>query len=114
VSFDLAFWRQESVPTLEEAAQVYDQLTDGLEGVVGEDPKVREFYQALTAVYPDLTDENMDTSPWTSPLYETRECVIAAISGSRSSEVAPILLGLSSRFGLTAYDPQNQIVLAVD
>lgn len=45
-----------------------------------------------------------------SPLYVTSECLIVAISWSRSGEVLSILLDLASSHGLSAYDPQDQVV----
>ncbi|WP_371778488.1 hypothetical protein [Streptosporangium subroseum] len=113
MSFDLTFWYQKSIPTSEEAAQVYDQLTDELTGVVEESPAIEVFHQAVISAYPDLTEENMNESPWASPLYVTSECVIAAISWSRSSEVSSVLLDLASTHGLTAYDPQDQVVYGI-
>lgn len=110
VSFDLAFWFQESAPALEEAAQVYDKLTDGETGVVGEDPTVEDFHQAVISVFPDLVEENMNESPWAAPIYATSECVIVAISWSRSREVSSVLLNLASKYGVIAYDPQDQVV----
>lgn len=112
MSFDLIFWCQKLVPTPEEAAQVYDQLTDGIAGVE-ESPAVEEFHQAVTLTYPDLDDDNMHESPWASPLHVTNECVIAAISGSRAGEVSPVLLDLAATRGMVAYDPQNQVVYGV-
>ncbi|MBC3987192.1 hypothetical protein H8N01_32525 [Streptomyces sp. AC536] len=114
MSFDLAFWIQKSVPTLEESAWAYDQLTDGLTGVVEEDPAVEDFRASVISAFPDLTEETMDESPWASPLYGNRECVIAAISWSRSTEVSSVLLDLASRHGLTAYDPQDQVVYGIE
>jgi hypothetical protein len=110
VSFDLIFWYQKSVPTLEEAARIYDQLTDGLTGVVEESSAVDDFHRSVISVFPDLTEENMNDSPWASPLYVTGECVIVAVSWSRSGEVAPLLLELASKHGLSAYDPQDRVV----
>ncbi|MCA2224417.1 hypothetical protein [Nonomuraea aurantiaca] len=113
MSFDLAFWRQKPVPTVEEAAQIYDQLADGLSGAVEVSSAVEDFHKAVISVFPDLAEENMDESPWTSPLYVTSECVIAAISWSRSGEVSSVLLDLASRHGLIAYDPQEQVVYGI-
>lgn len=96
MSFDLIFWYQKSVSTLEEAARIYDQLTDGLTGVVEESPAIGDFHRSVISVFPDITDENMNESPWASPLYVTSECVIVAISWSRSSEVSSLLLDLAS------------------
>ncbi|MFE3830660.1 hypothetical protein [Streptomyces sp. NPDC059092] len=113
MSFDLIFWCQKVAPTPEEAAQVYDQLTDGITGIVEENPAIEDFHQAVISEFPDLTEENMHASPWASPLYVTGECVIAAISWSHSSEVSSALLDLASVHGLTAYDPQDQVVYGI-
>ncbi|MFI1108314.1 hypothetical protein ACH4TU_10200 [Streptomyces physcomitrii] len=110
MSFDLIFWYQRVAPTSGEAARIYDQLTDGVTGIVEESSAVEDFYRAVISEFPDLSEENMEESPWASPLYVTAECVIAAISWSRSSEVSSVLLGLASTHGLTAYDPQDQVV----
>ncbi|GAA1721710.1 hypothetical protein [Nonomuraea bangladeshensis] len=110
MSFDLAFWRQDSPPDQQEAAQVYDKLADGLEGVVEESPAIEAFYQAVISTFPDLAEDNMHESPWSSPMYVTQECVVVAISWSHAAEVSPILLDLAAEHGLTAYDPQDQVV----
>lgn len=113
VSFDLVFWYQKSMPTSEEAARIYDELTDGLTGVVEENPAVGDFYRSVVAVFPELTVENMNESPWASAIYVTGECVITAISWSRSREVSSILLDLAASHGLSAYDPQDRVVYGV-
>lgn len=110
MSFDLLFWYQEVVPSSGEAAQIYDQFTDGVTGIVEESSAVGDFYQAVISEFPDLSDESMEESPWASPLYVTGECVIAAISWSRSNEVSSVLLDLASTHGLTVYDPQGQVI----
>ena len=61
-------------------------------------------------MFGDLTEENMEDSPWASPLYQTPEGVIVDIAYSRSEEVAPTLRQLASKHGLTVYDPQNREV----
>ncbi|QYC39494.1 hypothetical protein Nocox_09370 [Nonomuraea coxensis DSM 45129] len=110
MSFDLAFWWQDSPPNREEAAQVYDKLTDGLEGVVEESPAIEAFYQAVISMFPDLAEDNTHDSPWSSSIYVTQECVIVAISWSRAGEISSILLELAAKHGLTAYDPQDHVV----
>ncbi|MFV2117300.1 hypothetical protein ACE14D_02165, partial [Streptomyces sp. Act-28] len=110
MSFDLIFWYQQEVPTSEKAAQIYDQLTDGVTGIVEESSAVEDFYRSVISEFPDLDEENMEESPWASPLYVTGECVIAAIAWSRSSEVSSVLLDLAATHGLTVYDPQDQVV----
>ncbi len=112
MSFDLIFWHQNSTPHPEEAARIYDQLTDGLTGVVAASPAIENFHRAVLSEFPDLSEDNMSDSPWASPLYATDECIIASISWSRSHDVSSTLLELASRYGLTAYDPQDQVVHA--
>lgn len=110
MSFDLAFWYESSQSTPDVAAQVYERLTDGQTGVVQSDPRVNAFYDDLISTYEDLTMENAETSPWMSSPYRNAECVIVAISWSRYKDVAPVLLGIANRHGMTAYDPQDRIV----
>ncbi|WP_155251567.1 hypothetical protein [Salinispora cortesiana] len=42
-SFDLAFWYQKVAPTSDEAAQIYDRLTDGVTGIVEESSAAEDF-----------------------------------------------------------------------
>jgi hypothetical protein len=110
VSFDLSFWYEDVPSTSERAAEIYDRLTDGEDGVVPSAPALIDFFAEVIATFGDLTEENMEESPWTSPLYRTTECVIANLAYSRSEEVAPVLRRLASKHGLTVYDPQNREV----
>lgn len=110
MSFDLSFWHEDVQSTPDQAAEIYDRLTDGEDGVVPSVPAIDEFFVEVVAVFGDLTEENIDESPWTSPLYRTPECVIANLAHSRSEEVAPVLRSIASKHGLTTYDPQNREV----
>lgn len=91
MSFDLAFWREAPGPSDESAAETYDRLVEGETGVASADESVQLFLNEVLRVYPDLNADNLDTSPWSSSIYSTSECVIVTISGSRSEEVFPIL-----------------------
>lgn len=110
MSFDLSFWHEDVQSTPDRAADIYDRLADGEDGVVPRAPEIDDFFAEVVAVFGDLTEENIDESPWTSPLYRTPECVIANLAYSRSEEVAPVLRRLASRYRLTTYDPQNREV----
>jgi len=110
MSFDLAFWHENGPTTPESAAQIYDQLTDGEVGVVEPGPQIAHFYDDVVAALPDLTEDNMEDSPWASPVYRTPECVIVAISWSQSEPVSQFLLALAGKHGLTTYDPQDRVV----
>jgi hypothetical protein len=110
MSFDLTFWYEKDPSTPEEAFQIYDQLTDGETGVVESSTAIDEFFSEVVSLYQDLTEENMEESPWTAPLYRTSECVIANITWSRHKELKDVLLDLANKRGLTAYDPQDRLV----
>lgn len=110
MSFDLAFWYEKERSTPEKADHIYDRLTDGEIGVIEESTEIERFYLDIVSSYPNMTENNMHVSPWAAPLYRTSECVIANISWSRRDELAPTLLELAARHGLTAYDPQDQAV----
>ena len=85
------------------------RLTDEMTGIVEENASaIGGFIGDLVAAFPDLTQENMNVSPWSSPIYHNSECVIVTISWPRRREVAETLLNLAIRHGMTAYDPQNQ------
>jgi hypothetical protein len=110
MSFDLAFWYEKAPSDAERAFQIYDRLTDGESDVVQSSPAIDEFHAEVVSIHQDLTEENMEASPWTSRLYRTSECVIATIAWSRHQEIAAALLELANKHGLTTYDPQNRNV----
>ncbi len=89
---------------------IYYRLTDDETGVVHASPSVEAFFTEVIAIFGDLAEENPDDPPWTSSLYRTPECVIANISYTRCKEVAPELLRLAHKHGLTMFDPQTSEV----
>jgi hypothetical protein len=111
MSFDLTFWYEDDRSTPEEAFRIYDQLTDGETGVVAASAAIDEFLADVVSVYQDLTEENMEESPWAAPLYRTPECVIANIAWSRHKEVNDVLIDLANKHGLTTYNPQDRLVV---
>lgn len=110
VSFDLSFWYEDMPSTPERAAEIDDRLNEGEDGVVPSTPALDDFFAEIIATFGDLTEENMDESPWTSSLYRSAECVMATLDYSRCAEIAPALRQLASKHGLTTYDPQNRKV----
>jgi hypothetical protein len=107
MSFDLAFWYEREPSSPEQAAKIYDQLTDEEHGVVEQNPALGEFYQEVIATYGDLTEGGTEDTPWTSGVYRNEECVLTPIAWSRCKEVAPVLAAMATRHGLTTYDPQK-------
>lgn len=110
MSFDLGFWWEGQEISPDEAARKYLAMVEGDTRVVSEHPALEGFYGALTSRYPDLDEENLETSPWAVSLYRTGECVITSISYSRQWEVCDFVLELAREYGITSYDPQSQQV----
>ncbi|WP_282204001.1 hypothetical protein [Kitasatospora fiedleri] len=110
MSFDLGFWWEAQPVSSAEAGQKYLAMVEGGTGIVHERSALATFYNELTSQFPDLSEENMDTSPWASSLYRTDECVIVSISYPRKLEMSSFLFGLASRCGITCYDPQESRV----
>lgn len=114
MSFDLAFWYEREPSSPEQAAQIYDQLTDEKLGIVERNPALGDFYQEVIATYKDLTEnmteEDADVAPWTAGVSCNQECVITTIKWSRHKDVAPALVAMATRHGLTSFDPQDRTV----
>ncbi|MDX3747109.1 hypothetical protein [Streptomyces sp. AK08-02] len=111
MSYDLAFWYEEKAINAEVAYQKYAAMADGESGIVTEHPGVAEFYLDTLQDYPDLSEENAEESPWSSPVYCTGECVLVAISWSRKDEVSTLLIAMAQNKGLLTYDPQKEEVI---
>ena len=107
MSFDLAFWHASGSPTPEEAFRIYDRLTDGETGVVETSSAIDAFFADVVSAYQDLTEANMEESPWNAGLYHTPECVIVNIAWSRHQEMNEALTDLANEHGLTTYNPQT-------
>lgn len=111
MSFDLGFWPDRLTATNKDAAIRYKQLVhESLTGSDATEPLLG-FLRDVQAVYPDLTVETMETSPWSSPIYVSAEGVVVSISGSRAPEVGPVLWRLAAQHGLTCFDPQRSEVV---
>ncbi|WP_221320971.1 hypothetical protein [Actinoplanes sp. L3-i22] len=111
MSFDLAIWRQTTMIDPDQAFHIYDQLTDGIAGVVEASLDVSNFYDAVMEAYPDADDEtDDDDSPWASEVYRTEECVLLAISWSRKGELKDFVLRTAGEKGLAVYDPQSRAI----
>jgi hypothetical protein len=108
VSFDLAFWYEERPSSADRGWEIYERLAEGETGVTVATSHIEDFVNDVLAVYPDLTDETLDESPFNSAVYRTSECAITAISWERAEEVGRKLLELAREHALTAYDPQNR------
>lgn len=110
MSFDLGFWWEKQEISPSEAARKYSAMCEGSAGFVDAHPALATFYEELVSAFPDLTEENMEVSPWAASLHCTDECVIVSMSYPRQSEVSGFLLGLAKRHGILTYDPQSDSV----
>ncbi len=110
MSFDLGFWYESEPSSPERAAQIYYQLTYGKEGIVERNPALGHFYHEVMSTYVELTQETEDESPWTAQVDYNQEYVATPIMWSRCQEVAPALIAMAARHGLTSYDPQNRVI----
>jgi hypothetical protein len=109
VSFDLGVWFEPEPITAAEAAAKYERLCDGdLAGVV-DNERVTAFYQALTARYPELTDQpetDLD-GPWSTTLDRSAGHVIMPIIWPRAAEMRTVVRELAAEHGLVCFDPQT-------
>lgn len=110
MSFDLAFWYERDPSSPEQAEQIYLQLVEGELGIVERNPALGEFYQEVIATNGDLTEGGTDAAPWTAMVDHNEECIITPIAWSRCREVAPTLVAMATRHGLTSFDPQDRAV----
>jgi hypothetical protein len=114
MSFDMLFWYEHEPSTPEQAAQIYDKLTDGELGIVERNPALGDFYHEVMATYGDMsenmTEEDATVTPWTAGVYHNAECVITPISWWRCKEVGPALIAMAARHGVTTYNPQDRMI----
>ncbi|MGW3994010.1 hypothetical protein ACWEF6_11035 [Amycolatopsis sp. NPDC004772] len=106
MSFDLAFWWEPQAISSDEAARKYHAMVELRSGVVLHNDRLDNFFDELTENFPDLTEENLDDSPWSAPLYRTSECVIVSMDFPSQGTMVDFLLWLSSGHGVTCFDPQ--------
>lgn len=112
MSFDLAFWHTDSAIDAGEAAEIYKGIIAEVPDVVAANPAVERFHADVVGVFPDLTEENMDESPWMAELYFSPSFLVVNISWSKRVEVSEVLLRLSRKHGLVCYDPQGEAVFS--
>ena len=114
MSYDLAVWEGEP-PADDQAAlaQFKEYAERYLEGevVVPVPPtdRIRGYVEALLAVYPDLTDDDDDGSPWsTGPLLSEAigSFIYFPMTWSRYREVSEVSARIARVHGLVCFDPQ--------
>jgi hypothetical protein len=114
MSFDLAVWRSETIPSDGEAGETYLLLCDDMCGGGPVEPGVEELYTELTRRYPEIDsvpEEEVDDCPWSVQLNRSGHDVIMSAVWSRSDEIRAFVLDLAKKYGLILYDPQKGKVL---
>lgn len=110
MSFDLAFWWEPQAISSDEAARKYRAMVELRSGVVLHNEGLDNFFEELIENFPDLTEDNLDDSPWSAPLYRTSECVIVSMGFPWRNSMTDFLLRLSASHGVTCFDPQAESV----
>jgi hypothetical protein len=113
MSFDLAVLHVEGLISAKQAAEIYGQLCEGNYEVLRPSEDVDRFYQELVSRYPDidqLSDEEIDESPWSVSPDISDGAVIMCIRWSRADDMAAYLKALAAKHRLACYDPQEDVI----
>lgn len=112
MSFDLWVWREDGPVTAEAAGEKYDAL-DEQEPEGEPDERVTAFYKELTDRYPELyvlTDDDVDSSPWSDDPGISAAGVFLCIVWSRAEEMLSSVIALAARHGLVCFDLGADVV----
>jgi formylmethanofuran dehydrogenase subunit E-like metal-binding protein len=110
MSFDLAFWYADGPVNAVQALATYEAILREEPDCVAANSAVARFNADVVSVFPDLTAENMNDSPWSSPLYSSDAFAVASINWSRQAVMLQALIALAKKHGLICYDPQSGTV----
>ncbi|MFE2092988.1 hypothetical protein [Streptomyces sp. NPDC059460] len=113
MSYDLAVWEGERPADDAAAARcfsdLYDRFIDTDEPAVPPAERIAAFVAVLLERWPDLTEDDDDTSPWsTAPLIgEARGPLIYfPMRWSMADEASTQAAEVASSMGLNCFDPQ--------
>ncbi|MEU3862899.1 hypothetical protein AB0F03_37405 [Streptomyces sp. NPDC028722] len=113
MSYDLAVWEGERPADDASAARcftgLYDRYIDTEGPAVPPVERVAAFVAALLERWPDLTEDDDDTSPWsTSPLIGEAcgPLIYFPMRWSMAEESSAYAAGIASSMGLNCFDPQ--------
>ncbi|MFE7192308.1 hypothetical protein [Kitasatospora sp. NPDC057541] len=118
MSYDLAVWEGERPADDAAASQCFDDLYDRYVAADGPDipptDRIAAYVAALLRRWPDLTEDEHDTSPWsTGPLIgeASGPLIYFPIRWSMAEEAAVYASQLAASMGLNCFDPQSQCLL---
>ena len=110
MSYDLAIWNQETTITADAAYGKYRAFIRG-EDEAPTSSTLERFYQAVTSLYPDLSEENEDGCPWDATLDRGPSHIILPIEPSYAEVVGVKIVELAQAEGLICFDPQAMAIL---
>ncbi len=121
MSFDLAVFRAARALDDTDATSLYVALCAGAKDAARHEaearllvtPELDAFYTKLTAIYPELDDDE-DESPFSCAIEREPKYVILNLSFSRAAEVAHVVEKLALAHGLDTFDPQSRKLLRAE
>ena len=120
MSYDLAVWTSPVPLSSRAAAETYEAVMDRLEAAYETEaepvPPITAFVEALTARWPDLSDDGGEDSPWAvSPLIADAAGDAIAIPMSVTpllDEAVAFVAAAAEAHRLVCFDPQTERLLA--
>ncbi|MEU9998055.1 hypothetical protein [Streptomyces sp. NPDC050848] len=113
MSYDLAVWEGERVADDAAAARrfrgLYDRFMDTEEPAVPPSERIAAFVAALLERWPDLGEDDDDTSPWSTAPLIGEACgplIYFPMRWSMADEASAHVAEVASSMGLNCYDPQ--------
>ncbi|MFI8105430.1 hypothetical protein [Streptomyces sp. NPDC086023] len=117
MSYDLAVWEGERPADDATATQrfldLFDRFMESDEPAVPPTDRIRAFVTALLERWPDLTEDDDDTSPWsTAPLIREARgpLVYFPMRWSMAGEASAYAAEVAASMGLNCFDPQDRML----
>ena len=113
MSCDFGVWFPHERLSDKEAGEVYARLCEGDVDAVQSHPAVEAFYEALTAIHPEIDTipeeriDDHDYCPWSCALDRSPAHVIMPCVWSQADRVHRLVHDLGRRHGLAVFDPQS-------
>ncbi|MEU3793875.1 hypothetical protein [Streptomyces fructofermentans] len=113
MTYDLAVWEGERPADDKSAGQVFNDLYDRyIDGEVDEPPseRIAAYVAALLERWCDMTEDDADTSPWsTGPLIEEASgpLIYFAMRWSMAEEASAHSAAVAESMGLVCFDVQQ-------
>jgi len=118
VTYNIAVWEADRPATNAAADQAFWELLDQMHSR-SEPPteKIRAYVESLLDLWPDITDERGDDSPWADgPLMNNANgnAIYFSLVFSMAEEASGVVGQLAQQHGLVCYDPQEGALRPMD